>query len=177
MLKDGYWLCGVGPGDTAFNAVYPAYFVPEMVKADVVFRNMKKTRNSFAVIIDEYGGIEGIVTFNDLVEELVGEMNDEHDESTVDEPIIEKIGDCKWQITGNALLRDIEEALDIELDYEDYDTLSGLAFDALGRIPEDDEQDVEVSVDGMSIHIDRVVSHQIELATIELPTKETAGEQ
>lgn len=166
--KDYYRLNDKSRANVMENAVYPAYYVPEMVKADVVFRNMKKTHNSFAVIMDEYGGIEGIVTFNDLVEELVGEMNDEHDESTVDVPVIEKIGENKWQITGNAMLRDIEEELGIELEYEDYDTFTGLAFDKLGRIPEDDEKDIEISFDDMIIVIKKVEAHQIELATLEI---------
>ncbi len=166
--KDYYRLADKTRENVMKKAVYPAYFVPEMVKADVVFRNMKKTRNSFAVIMDEYGGIEGIITFNDLVEELVGEMNDEHDDSTVEEPTVEKIGDNKWQITGNALLRDIEDELGIELEYEDYDTFTGLVFDKLGRIPNDDESGIELELDGIIIIIEHVDSHQIESATIEL---------
>ncbi len=166
--KDYYRLEDKSRENVLANAVYPAYYVPEMVKADVVFRNMKKTHNSFAVIMDEYGGIEGIVTFNDLVEELVGEMNDEHDESSVEEPEIERIDGCKWRITGNAMLRDIEEELGIELEYEDYDTFTGLVFDKLGRIPEDDERDIELRFDNMVIRLESIDSHQVESATLEI---------
>ncbi len=172
--KDYYRLDDKSRQSVLDNAVYPAYYVPDMVKADVVFRNMKKTHNSFAVVMDEYGGIEGIVTFNDLVEELVGEMSDEHDESTVEEPTIEKIDGYKWRITGNALLRDIEEELGIELEYEDYDTFTGLVFDKLGRIPEDDEKDICLEFDGMSICVEQVDAHQIERATFELIPAEQA---
>ncbi len=175
--KDYYRLADKSRESVMKEAVYPAYFVPEMVKADVVFRNMKKTHNSFAVVMDEYGGIEGIVTFNDLVEELVGEMNDEHDESTAEEPTIEKIDDFKWQITGNAMLRDIEEELGIELEYEDYDTFTGLVFDKLDRIPDDDERDIELKLEGMIIRIDKVESHQIESATIELIPEDDEDEK
>ncbi len=166
--KDYYRLSDKSRENVMSQAVYPAYYVPDMVKADVVFRNMKKTHNSFAVVMDEYGGIEGIITFNDLVEELVGEMSDEHDESTVEEPTIEKIDELKWRINGNALLRDIEEELGIELEYEDYDTFTGLVFDKLGRIPEDDEENITLELDGMIIVVERVDAHQIESATLEI---------
>ncbi len=176
-VRDYYRLADKSRESVMKNAVYPAYFVPEMVKADVVFRNMKKTHNSFAVIMDEYGGIEGIITFNDLVAELVGEMNDEQDESTADEPCIEKIADFKWQITGNILLRDIEKELGIELEYEDYDTFTGLVFDKLGRIPEDNETDVELAFDDLVICVKKMDGHQIESATLEIVAKADEQEE
>lgn len=90
------------------------------------------------MVLDEYGGMVGIVTLNDLVEELVGDLGS--DDSNIpddDEPRIEKREDGSLVITGNVELDDLEDELGIELDQEEHDTLTGLVFDALGMIPDD----------------------------------------
>ena len=105
------------------GAVRTPYFVPETIKADALFRNMKRTGNPLAVVLDEYGGMVGIVTLNDLVEELVGDLGS--DDSNIlddDEPRIEKREDGSLVITGNVELDDLEDALGIELDQEEHDT-------------------------------------------------------
>ncbi len=105
------------------GAVRAPYFVPETIKADALFRNMKRTGNPLAVVLDEYGGMVGIVTLNDLVEELVGDLGS--DDSNIlddDEPRIEKREDGSLVITGNVELDDLEDALGIELDQEEHDT-------------------------------------------------------
>lgn len=111
------------------SAVRAPYFVPETIKADALFRNMKRTGNPLAVVLDEYGGMVGIVTLNDLVEELVGDLGDD-DSGLVseDEPRIEKREDGSLLLTGNVELDDIEDALNIQLDQEEHDTLTGLVL-------------------------------------------------
>ncbi len=149
------------------NAVFPAYFAPEMIKADVLFRNMKKNRTSIAIIIDEYGGMVGIVTLYDLLEELVGEFNDEPEaEQEEQEPAIKQVTEDTWKLTGNVQLRELEEAIGLKFETEDYDTLTGLAFDALGMIPEDGEQDIQLEVQKVQIQIKRIEAHQIEAAVL-----------
>ena len=158
------------------EAVHPAYFVPETIKADVLFRDMKNTRNSLAVVLDEYGGMVGIITLNDLIEELVGELTDEPADPDNDDPHIEKINDTSWRVIGNVELCDIEEETGVELASDDYDTLTGLVFDKLGMIPVDGPQDITLDLDEITVHIDRIESHQIDSAVIALKPKEEAEE-
>ncbi len=148
------------------NAVRPPYFVSELVKADVLFRNLKQTRNPMAIVMDEYGGMVGIVTVNDLIEELVGELTDELEENETVVEAIEQIGERTWRVTGNAQLRELSEAMEHEFEEKDYDTLSGLVFDAIGTIPDDGAQDIELELEGLKIHVTAVESHQIAGATI-----------
>ena len=126
------------------QAVYPAYFVLETTKADVLFRNMKANKNAIAIIIDEHGGMTGIVTMNDLVEELVGDLNDNTEDAKSREPYVEKVEEHTWMVHGNPELEVIEDALGMEIASEGFDTLSGLVFQKLGVIPEDGTQNIEL---------------------------------
>ena len=138
---------------------------------------MKRTGNPLAVVLDEYGGMVGIVTLNDLVEELVGDLGS--DDSNIpddDEPRIEKLPDGSLSVTGNVELDDLEDALDIELDQEEHDTLTGLVFDALGMIPDDGEQDITLEAEGMRIHVTSIADHQVNAAQVWLLPKEVTPE-
>ncbi len=145
------------------KAVIPPYFVPESVKADVLFRNMKKSALSFAVVLDEHGGMSGVVTMNDLLEELVGGFEEE----TV--KAIERVDSNTWSIHGEVELDELAEALGINLDEvledENFATFDGLVFNALGEIPEDGTV-FEVSCAGMQIKVTELRDHQIEAATV-----------
>ena len=148
------------------QAVYPAYFVLETTKADVLFRNMKANKSAIAIIIDEHGGMTGIVTMNDLVEELVGDLNDDTEDAKSREPYVEKVEEHTWLVHGNPELEVIEEALGMEIASEGFDTLSGLIFQKLGVIPEDGTQNIELEMQGMQIHITCIREHQIEETVI-----------
>lgn len=150
------------------QAVYPAYFVLETTKADVLFRNMKANKNAIAIIIDEHGGMTGIVTMNDLVEELVGDLNDNTEDAKSREPYVEKVEEHTWMVHGNPELEVIEDALGIEIASEGFDTLSGLIFQKLGVIPEDGTQNIELEMQGMQIHITCIREHQIEETVIKI---------
>ena len=154
------------------NAVYPAYFVLETTKADVLFKNMKANKKSMAIIIDEYGGMTGIVTLYDLIEELVGDLEDEPLEYKNDDPYIEKVDENTWQVKGNVELEDIEEALNVDIASAEFDTFTGLVFEELGRIPEDGEQDINLKIQDIQVHISSVKDHQIEKAEIKISAKE-----
>lgn len=147
--------------------VKPAYFVPETIKADVLFLNMKKTRNTMAVVLDEYGGMVGIVTLTDLIEELVGDLGEDTPEEAAAEPHIEQIGADTWRIVGNVELYDIEQALEVDIGLEEVDTFTGLMFNELGMVPQDGEQDIELTFKGLRIHITRIEDHQISAAVIQ----------
>ena len=150
------------------QAVYPAYFVLETTKADVLFRNMKANKSAIAIIIDEHGGMTGIVTMNDLVEELVGDLNDDTEDAKSREPYVEKVEEHTWLVHGNPELEVIEDALGIEIASEGFDTLSGLIFQKLGVIPEDGTQNIELEMQGMQIHITCIREHQIEETVIKI---------
>ena len=150
------------------QAVYPAYFVLETTKADVLFRKMKANKSTIAIIIDEHGGMTGIVTMNDLVEELVGDLNDDTEDAKSREPYVEKVEEHTWMVHGNPELEVIEDALGIEIASEGFDTLSGLVFQKLGVIPEDGTQNIELEMQGMQIHITCIREHQIEETVIKI---------
>lgn len=144
--------------------VKPAYFVPESVKADVLFRNMKFSHNRLAVVLDEYGGISGIVTMNDLVEQLVGEFDDDAD-NLEDTPDIERIDSKTWKIHGSALLEEVSETLGISLPCDEYDTFGGLVFGALGVIPEDGSN-FEIETEGLVIKVIEISDHLVKKAIV-----------
>ena len=137
------------------NAVSPALFVPLSVKADDLFREMRRTRNHFAVVLDEYGGMSGIVTMNDLVEQIVGDIDDADSE----EAII-PLGGGKYSAGGRAALEDIGELFGMELPTDEFDTIGGLIFSAFDVIPEDGSR-FSVSVCGIHADVDKVAEHRI----------------
>ncbi len=146
------------------NAVKPAVFVPESIHADVLFKRMKQTRNHFSVVLDEYGGVLGLVTMNDLLEQLVGELIDQ-DDADSDENDIEVIDSNTWLIKGATELQKISEALDVELPVEDYDTFSGLIFDAYGSVPDDDTT-FEIDVYSLHVKVKEIKNHMIKTALV-----------
>ena len=143
----------------------PAYFVPESIHADTLFGDMQKKKVHIAVIIDEYGSVEGIVTMEDLLEEIVGNIYDEFDEE--EELEIEKIEENLWKVTGNTVLDDLEEALDIELERDelDYDTVGGLVISLLQAIPEDGSS-FDVEGFGLHIHVEDITDRRVEKAYV-----------
>jgi len=162
--KDYFRLHGRNRENVMELAVKPAYFVPESVKADVLFRNMKRTRNRMAVVLDEYGGISGIVTMNDLVEQLVGDFDDEPDVS-VDFPEIERIDSKTWKIQGSAPLDEVAEALGMNLPTDEYDTFGGLVFGAYGVVPEDGSN-FEIETEGLVIKVIEISDHRVKKAIV-----------
>ncbi len=145
------------------NAVKPAYFVPETVKADVLFRNMRKTHNKFAVVIDEYGGMHGIITISDLLERLVGNINDA--DGGEEELLIAQVDSETWRISGAAPLEDVSKTLSIDLPTDEYDTFGGFVFGNYGSIPEDG---TVFEVDACELHVKviKVEDHQLEAALV-----------
>ena len=117
------------------------YFVPESKNIDSLFRDLQRTRNNIAILIDEYGGFSGIVTMEDIIEEIVGEIEDEYDE---EESEIEKVDDQIYIISGFTSLDDINEEIGTNLESENSETIGGFLIDILGEIPDDDEREQRV---------------------------------
>lgn len=143
-------------------AVESAYFVPENVKADVLFRNMKHSHNFFAIVMDEYGGVSGIVTMNDLLEQLVGDFEPES-QAQAAEAFIEKAelnGEQIWYVSGAAELENVETELSISLGECDCETFGGYVFGLIGAIPEDGCK-IELETDKLYISIESIEEHQL----------------
>ena len=147
-------------------AVEPAYFVPETIKADVLFRNMKQSHNAFAVVLDEYGGMTGIVTLSDLIEELVGEIRENPADSKNEEPSIRQIDDNTWEITGNIELEAIEKAVGVDFEMQNVNTITGLVFDHLKGIPNDGATNLCLQLGSLSVQIKEIREHQVVHAEI-----------
>lgn len=145
------------------DAVKQPYFVPESVFADVLFKQMKKSHNHFAVVLDEYGGMQGIVTMNDLLEQLVGELEDESDYIT---PVdFERIDERTWLVRGSVSLDIVADALNTALPVEDFETIGGYVFDAYGSIPDDGTQ-FDIELEEITIQVKEIKDHRIEKALI-----------
>ena len=147
------------------HAVRPAYFVPETVKADVLFRNMKRSRNNLAVVLDEYGGLSGIVTMNDLIQQLVGEFDDEEPQEEMMLPIEVLDTGNTWKIRGDTPLEDVAELLHTELPVGEFETFGGLIFGTLGTIPQDGES-VRLGMGDLEITSTEIREHQIRAAIV-----------
>ncbi len=151
------------------KAVRSPYFVPEGAKADITFRNMKKNRVSFAVVLDEYAGFSGIISIKDLIEQIVGDIVDE-DEECEEEQEITRLGERQWRISGGASLAVIAKELEAEFP-DDYETFSGFILSLYGAVPEDGSE-FSVEYEGMEICAVDVQEHQVTYAVITLPEKQ-----
>ncbi len=146
-------------------------FIHKSMKADRVFQTLQSAHQGLAILVDEYGGLYGMITLHDLLEALVGDLDDEQDASA-EEPI-RKVGDNVWRIGGMTDLDEIEHALGVRLPSDDHDTLNGLIYELLGRIPANGES---FSCDGYGLHLDvkDVQNHRVVYA---LASKLPAADQ
>lgn len=163
-VKDYYRLKDRSRENVMNFAVRSPYLVPETIRTDILFRNMKKTRCHFSVVIDEYGGMSGIVTMNDLLEQLVGDLEDDNS-MPQEEPFIEPIDSKTWRIRGIAPLDEVSERLGVMLPEDDYDTFGGLVFGILGTIPEDGSTP-ELEEFGLAIKVTEIRDRRMESAVV-----------
>lgn len=162
-VKDYFRLKDKSRENLMKKAIKVAYYVPETVRTDVLFQNMKKTSNHFAVVFDEYGGMSGVITMNDLLEQIVGNFDDDY--LNPEPPTIEKIDEETWKIKGSAYLEDVSKQLGINLPDEDFDTFGGLVFGVLGIIPEDGTT-MELDEYGLKIKVTEIKGRRLETAIV-----------
>jgi CBS domain containing-hemolysin-like protein len=113
------------------------YFVPEYKKLDHLLQQFKNRKQHMAIVVDEHGGVSGLITMEDALEEIVGEIIDESDKV---EPHIVKLNRNEWRVLGKSEIDDVNEKLDMDIpDAKEYDTFSGYVLDQIGRIPEEKE--------------------------------------
>ena len=142
----------------------PAYFVPESVRTDVLFKDMQRKKTHLAIVVDEYGGTSGLITMEDLLEEIVGNIYDEYDPALPQD--IQKTGENQYRIAGSTLLETINEALGLSLPTEEgFESLGGLIFSRMMTIPKDGTHP-EVECFGVHIRADEIVDRRVEWATV-----------
>jgi CBS domain containing-hemolysin-like protein len=137
------------------SLVRPALFIPEGKMIDAQLRDFKATRAHIAIVVDEYGGTAGLVTIEDILEEIVGEIRDEHDREEL--PILAEEGRRFW-VSGRVSLDDLSDALGQRFEQEDVATVGGLVFTLLGRVPRAGE---ELTLNGFRVVVERVVRRRI----------------
>ena len=121
------------------NVVKEAYFISQNRLINEVFKELQKNKMQIAIVVDEYGGTAGLVTMEDILEELVGDIYDEYDK---EEKEYEKIDDNTYMLSGSLPIYDVNKLLNAEIPEGDYDTISGFLQEKLGRIPEDEEKPI-----------------------------------
>lgn len=121
------------------SIIRPAYFVARSKPIDELFKELQKNNNQMAIVLDEYGGTAGLITMEDILEELVGDIFDEYDEI---EKEYEKIDENTYLVSGSININDLSKILNLEIEEGDYDTLSGYLQEKLGRIPDDEEKPI-----------------------------------
>jgi len=119
--------------DVVGDVMRPANFVPDSLRADALLRAMQRDRNHMALVVDEYGGTAGLVTIEDLIEEIVGEITDEYD--AAEHRPLERLDDTTLRVSARLPVEDLEQATGVEFDSEDVDTVGGLLAQRLGRVP------------------------------------------
>ena len=152
----------------------PAYFVPETKNIDSLFRELQKERQHLAILIDEYGGFSGIVSVEDIIEQIVGDIDDEFDE---EDRIIEKVNDTTFIVDGNVYLDDLEEETDIELESETSETVGGFLIDLMGEIPKENVKYAPVDHDEYRFTILSVKDRRIEKLKIEIVEREEGADE
>lgn len=141
------------------------YFVPETKNIDSLFFDMQKEKQQIAILIDEYGGFSGIVTLEDIIEEVFGDIDDEYDE---EEEIIEKIGDNTYLVDGDVDIDDLNEELGINLESENSETIGGYIIDILGEIPEKQDEGKILEHENLKFKILTINERRIERIQIDI---------
>lgn len=151
--------------------LHPAYFVPESIHTDRLFQDMRKKKVHMAVAVDEYGEISGIITMEDLLEEIVGNIYDEFDPAAEQE--IWRLEENLWRFPGTTMIKDAGEALGMELPKtEEYETIGGLVLSLSGAIP---KENTSVEAEGLSILVERVANRRIESLLVKKTGDEKTG--
>ena len=164
LFRMGTWPAGV-TDDSIARRLRPPFLVPEGRRVLDLLPLMRTQRHAFAVVVDEYGGVEGVLTIKDLVSELVGELRDEFDEP--EEAQISPIDQARWLIEGATPVEDVGAVLGIALPEGDYVTLGGFLFERFGRIPEEGDT---YEWDGWEFRITEMDRRRISKVVVRAPT-------
>ena len=150
----------------------PAYFVPDTKKADTLLTEMQAQRIHMAIVVDEYGGVAGLVTLEDIIEEIIGEIQDEYDLS--EEDLVQQNGPDEYVFLGRIGLDDFNEIMDSNIPKVESDTLSGFLYDHFGRVPHDGES---IETDGLLLTIEKVIGRRIRRVRAQRIATDKKGDQ
>lgn len=150
----------------------PAYLVPETKNIDSLFYELQRERQHLAILIDEYGGFSGIVSVEDIIEQIVGDIDDEFDE---EDRIIEKVDESTYIVDGNVYLDDLEDETGVKLESETSETIGGFIIDLSGEIPKEKKKYAPVRYENYEITILEVKDRRIEKARIEIIDNEESN--
>ena len=135
----------------------PAVFIPESKRLSVLLRDFREHRNHIAIVVDEYGGVAGLVTIEDVLEQIVGDIEDEHDTDDIEDNII-KVSDSKFRIRGITELEQVNDALGTAFEDDDNDTLAGFILKNIGRVPHKGES---IKIQNIIFEIQRADARQV----------------
>ena len=171
LYAKDYYLDRLSPNENRpiADLLRPAHFVPETVKCDVLFREMQKSNRHIAIVVDEFGAVSGIITLEDLVEEVMGNIYDEYDEEEKEEEEkdITEIEENVWRVAGFAETEKLAEVIGFTLPEDaDFSTLGGMIMNELSAIPDDGDADIEVETCGLHIKVEKVEDRRIEWAIV-----------
>ena len=167
--RDYFRLDSIEQDNVINKAMDQPFFISQNMKADVLLKEMKIKKVYFAVLLDEYGGMTGIVTLHDIIETLLGEIQEDDD---IEEPDpIQQIDADQFRIYGSADIEDVEKALNISLENEDCDTFGGYILNHYGQIPDEDSH-FKVSLDLMDVYVKEVKNHRIGQTIVQIKRKE-----
>lgn len=152
--------CGIEKVDIE-SLVRPAYYVPETKSIDTLFKELQSTKNNMAIILDEYGDFQGIITIEDIVSQIVGDLLDEH--QTHEE--IAKIDEHTYLVDGLAHIEDVNKKLGLEIECEHFDTIGGFVVHLIGWIP---KQSISVTYKNITFEVEKVKSNRVEQLKIYL---------
>lgn len=171
--RDYFRLDSIEQDNVINKAMDQPFFISQNMKADVLLKEMKIKKVYFAVLLDEYGGMTGIVTLHDIIETLLGEIQEDDD---IDEPDpIQQIDSDQFRIYGQANIEDVEKALGISLEDEDCDTFGGYILNHYGQIP-DEGSHFKVSLDLMDVYVKEVKNHRIGQTIVQIKRKEEGNQ-
>lgn len=171
--RDYFRLDSIEQDNVINKAMDQPFFISQNMKADVLLKEMKIKKVYFAVLLDEYGGMTGIVTLHDIIETLLGEIQEDDD---IDEPDpIQQIDADQFRIYGQADIEDVEKALGISLEDEDCDTFGGYILNHYGQIP-DEGSHFKVSLDLMDVYVKEVKNHRIGQTIVQIKQKEEGNQ-
>jgi magnesium and cobalt transporter len=142
----------------------PAVFVPESKRLNVLLKEFRRNRNHMAIVVDEYGGVAGLVTIEDVIEQIVGEIDDEYD--VEDDQNIRKEAERQFAVRGVTRIDEFNEYFDSELPEEDFDTVAGLVMKQLGRLPRRGES---LTLEGFEFRVTRADRRRIESLRVTSP--------
>ena len=157
LAKDLLRDCAAGKPADVRSLLRPAVMIPESMRLNILLAELRRSRNHMAVVVDEYGGVAGLITIEDILEEIVGEIDDEHDEATPPSLVV-PAGEDEWLVDALTPIEAFNEQLGSHYSDEEYDTIGGMATAEIGHLPEPGE---EIALEGFVFSVTRADDRRV----------------